>query len=109
MSAPAPASPLVGRGPTEERRRPAAPHDEAGSSAPSPSAAARLLLVAFRAYQVARTGRLSPCRFTPTCSEYAVQAVHTHGAGRGLALTARRLARCRPGGPFGPDPVPERG
>ena len=68
---------------------------------------ARIVTVLIRAYQLARTGRVSPCRFTPTCSQYAVEAVERHGAGRGLALTARRLGRCRPGGPSGYDPVPE--
>jgi uncharacterized protein len=69
--------------------------------------AARLLLAAIRAYQLARIGRVSPCRFTPTCSEYALEAVRRHGAWRGLGLTIRRLGRCRPGGPSGYDPVPE--
>ena len=46
------------------------------------------------------------CRFSPSCSHYAVDALRTHGVGRGLLLTARRLARCRPGGRRGPDPVP---
>ena len=68
---------------------------------------ARFLIAAIRAYQLARIGRVSPCRFTPTCSHYAVEAVSRHGARKGLALTARRLGRCRPGGPFGFDPVPE--
>ena len=69
--------------------------------------AARLLLTAIRAYQLARIGRVSPCRFTPTCNEYALEAVRRHGAWRGLGLTIRRLGRCRPGGPSGYDPVPE--
>jgi putative membrane protein insertion efficiency factor len=62
---------------------------------------------AIRTYQLARLGRVSPCRFTPTCSQYAVEAVERHGTGRGLLLAARRLLRCRPGGPNGYDPVPE--
>ncbi len=68
---------------------------------------ARAVTAAIRAYQLMRIGRVSPCRFTPTCSHYAVEAVERHGARRGLALTARRLGRCRPGGPSGYDPVPE--
>jgi uncharacterized protein len=68
---------------------------------------ARILLALVRAYQLSRTGRVSPCRFTPTCSTYAIEAVERHGALRGAALTARRLGRCRPGGPSGYDPVPE--
>lgn len=68
--------------------------------------AARTLVGIIRAYQAARVGHVSPCRFTPTCSHYAVTALETHGARRGLSLTIRRLARCRPGGPNGFDPVP---
>jgi putative membrane protein insertion efficiency factor len=68
---------------------------------------ARALILIFRAYQGARTGRVSPCRFTPTCSQYAIEAVNHHGAWRGLWLALRRLGRCHPGGPFGFDPVPE--
>jgi len=68
---------------------------------------ARVLLALVRAYQLSRTGRVSPCRFTPTCSAYAIEAIERHGALRGAALTARRLGRCRPGGPSGYDPVPE--
>jgi putative membrane protein insertion efficiency factor len=58
-------------------------------------------------YQVSREGRPSPCRFYPSCSSYAIEAVETHGTGRGLWLATRRLARCRPFGPSGFDPVPE--
>ena len=58
-------------------------------------------------YQRAREGRPSPCRFTPSCSQYAVEALTEHGSGRGLWLTVRRLSRCRPFGPSGFDPVPE--
>jgi putative membrane protein insertion efficiency factor len=57
-------------------------------------------------YQRAAEGRLSPCRFFPSCSDYGREAIETHGAGRGLWLTARRLLRCRPFGPSGFDPVP---
>lgn len=46
------------------------------------------------------------CRFEPTCSEYAHQALATHGVSRGLYLTLRRLLRCRPKGGWGYDPVP---
>lgn len=67
----------------------------------------RLMIGAIRLYQLARTGRVSPCRFTPTCSEYAAEAIGRYGPCRGLWLTARRLGRCRPGGPNGYDPVPD--
>jgi putative membrane protein insertion efficiency factor len=77
------------------------------ASGSSASPGARALLFVFRAYQMLRAGRVSPCRFTPSCSQYAVEAVSLHGAWRGLGLTVRRLARCHPGGSFGYDPVPD--
>ena len=58
-------------------------------------------------YQLSREGRPSPCRFYPSCSTYALEALEVHGTGRGLWLSARRLLRCRPFGPSGFDPVPE--
>ncbi len=58
-------------------------------------------------YQRAVDGRPSPCRFTPTCSSYAIEALEVHGTGRGSWLAFRRLLRCRPFGPSGWDPVPE--
>ena len=65
-----------------------------------------LMLKAIRFYQVGREGRPSPCRFYPSCSHYAAEAIEVHGSGRGLWLTIRRLSRCRPFGPSGVDPVP---
>lgn len=58
-------------------------------------------------YQQATVNRLSPCRFFPSCSTYAHEAFAVHGASRGSWLTLRRLARCRPFGASGYDPVPE--
>lgn len=46
------------------------------------------------------------CRFTPSCSEYALEALSRHGAVRGAWLTARRVSRCHPWGASGYDPVP---
>ncbi len=66
----------------------------------------RRMVAMIRWYQRAREGRPSPCRFWPSCSHYAVEAIETHGSTRGLGLTIRRLARCRPFGPSGVDPVP---
>lgn len=48
----------------------------------------------------------SACRFTPTCSAYALEALQQHGAGRGSYLAARRLVRCHPWCDGGHDPVP---
>ncbi|MGD9999572.1 MAG: membrane protein insertion efficiency factor YidD [Ilumatobacteraceae bacterium] len=59
------------------------------------------------AYQRAMEGRPSPCRFTPSCSAYALEALEVHGTLRSLFLTFRRLIRCRPFGPSGWDPVPD--
>ncbi|HET9949949.1 MAG TPA: membrane protein insertion efficiency factor YidD [Longimicrobiales bacterium] len=62
-----------------------------------------------RGYQLAISSWTLPsCRFTPTCSAYAIDAVRTHGALRGSWLALRRLARCHPWGGFGWDPVPPR-
>jgi putative membrane protein insertion efficiency factor len=68
---------------------------------------ARGLSALIRAYQHARAGRPSPCRFFPSCSAYALEAVEVHGAVRGSALAARRLCRCHPWGAHGIDLVPE--
>lgn len=46
------------------------------------------------------------CRFTPSCSAYAVEALRRHGGWRGLRLATARILRCRPGRPGGEDPVP---
>ena len=67
----------------------------------------RRMVRAIAWYQSLRPGYPSPCRFFPTCSEYASEAITTHGPWRGLWLTVRRLSRCRPFGPSGFDPVPE--
>ena len=70
-------------------------------------APARVLAEIFGAYKRFVSPLLPPaCRFTPTCSEYAREAVTRHGVSRGLALSARRLARCHPFQAGGPDPVP---
>jgi uncharacterized protein len=68
---------------------------------------ARALRGLIQLYQKARAGRPSPCRFFPTCSAYAVEAVEIHGAARGSVLAARRLCRCHPWGAHGIDLVPE--
>jgi len=66
-----------------------------------------LVLLIVRAYQIG-LGPLArgACRYQPTCSAYAVEAVERHGALRGLYLALRRVARCHPLGASGYDPVP---
>jgi putative membrane protein insertion efficiency factor len=60
-----------------------------------------------RAYQLLISPFLPPsCRFHPTCSHYAIEAMHKHGAGKGLWLSLRRIGRCHPWHPGGHDPVP---
>jgi putative membrane protein insertion efficiency factor len=60
-----------------------------------------------RGYQLAISPFLPPsCRFYPTCSEYALEALRRHGAGKGSWLAAKRICRCHPWHPGGHDPVP---
>ena len=66
-----------------------------------------LLVLPIRFYQLCISPLLGPsCRFTPTCSEYARQAIMKHGPFKGLYLAVRRLLRCHPCGGSGYDPVP---
>ena len=69
----------------------------------------RILIGVIRVYQMA----ISPwtpaaCRFTPTCSTYAMDAIDTHGVARGGLLAVKRVGRSHPWGGFGMDPVPPR-
>jgi putative membrane protein insertion efficiency factor len=68
----------------------------------------RLMLKAIGLYRMTAPVRMPRCRYLPTCSEYAAEAIERHGAGRGTWLAARRLGRCHPFGSFGFDPVPEK-
>jgi len=74
-----------------------------------------ILIFAVRAYRLtispAQTilfGPSSGCRFTPTCSVYALDAVRAHGAMKGSVLAAKRICRCHPWSECGHDPVPEK-
>ena len=69
------------------------------------------LIAPIRFYRAFISPLLPPsCRFTPTCSHYAIEAIEKHGPLKGLVLVLRRLARCHPitwlGGSHGYDPVP---
>ncbi len=68
----------------------------------------KVVTLLIRVYQYTLSPVLGPsCRFTPTCSEYAISAVQTHGVFRGTWLFVLRLAKCHPGHPGGYDPVPD--
>jgi len=70
---------------------------------------AKLLIFLIELYRTyVSPTRMPVCRFTPTCSEYAVTALRTRGLFIGLGLAAVRLAKCAPWHPGGWDPVPER-
>lgn len=67
----------------------------------------RLLIYLVKCYQYAISPMLGAhCRFTPTCSQYAVEALAKHGAAKGIWLSVRRLSRCHPHHAGGYDPVP---
>jgi putative membrane protein insertion efficiency factor len=69
---------------------------------------AKLLIAVVRAYQLFLSPFLGgSCRFQPTCSVYAMDALRTYGAWRGTGLALRRLSACHPLGRSGLDPVPE--
>ncbi len=66
-----------------------------------------ILILPLRFYQKFISPLTPPsCRFTPTCSQYAVEALHKHGPVKGLWLAIRRILRCHPWGGSGYDPVP---
>ena len=70
---------------------------------------AAILMAPIRVYRYAISPLLPPaCRFYPSCSEYALEAIGTHGPVKGSWLAARRVCRCHPWNPGGVDPVPAR-
>jgi len=70
---------------------------------------AKLLVALIRGYQLTLSPFLGgACRFAPSCSAYAREAIERHGAWRGLRLALRRLSKCHPLGSSGFDPVPPR-
>lgn len=85
------------------------PVDRYRDTARRPGPAARILLLPIRLYRTVISPLLPPtCRFYPSCSAYAVEALTVHGVFRGSWLTLRRLLRCGPWHPGGLDPVPPR-
>lgn len=69
----------------------------------------KLLHWCIRFYQIAISPMLGPrCRYIPTCSQYAIEALRTHGTLKGVYLSAGRLCRCHPWGGYGYDPVPQK-
>ena len=67
----------------------------------------RLAMRGIALYQLLRGGRPSPCRYLPSCSEYALEALERHGLWHGGSLALRRIGRCHPWSAHGIDPVPE--
>lgn len=70
----------------------------------------KLFILPIRLYQWTLSPLLGPnkCRFQPTCSHYAIEAIEEWGPLKGTYLAARRILKCHPWGPWGPDPVPRR-
>jgi len=78
-------------------------------SEPAVSAPAAVLAAGVRAYQWTLRPLIgTQCRYAPSCSDYALEALAVHGAARGSLLAARRVLRCNPWMPGGLDPVPPR-
>ena len=66
-----------------------------------------ILIIPIKAYQILISPLLGPsCRFTPTCSQYAVEAIQKYGPFKGSWLAFKRIIRCHPWGSCGHDPVP---
>ncbi len=80
------------------------PGGPAGAS--GPGWLGRRAIAAIGLYQAARSGRPTGCRYIPTCSEYATEAIREHGSAKGTLIAARRILRCTPWGGHGFDPVP---
>jgi putative membrane protein insertion efficiency factor len=74
--------------------------------APRPTLLARLLMLPIRAWRLVSVHLPPRCRFHPSCSQYALEALSQHGAGRGTWLAIRRVGRCHPWHDGGLDPVP---
>jgi putative membrane protein insertion efficiency factor len=89
--------------------QPDGPWDHTGSPDAGRTLVVGWMVSGIRGYQALRAGRPTGCRYLPTCSEYAVEALERHGVATGTWLTVKRLSRCTPWGGHGIDPVPGRG
>lgn len=67
-----------------------------------------LLLGIIKIYQLIPGAWHDSCRYTPTCSDYSIEAIKQYGSFKGMILTIKRIFRCTPWGGMGYDPVPER-
>ena len=66
-----------------------------------------LLIIPIKLYQILLSPLIGPsCRFTPTCSNYAIEAINKYGPVKGLWLAIKRISKCQPWGDSGHDPVP---
>jgi len=95
----------TGSGPVDVEERPV-PALDIPTGAPGSGWVGRRLIAVIRLYQAARSGRPTGCRYVPTCSEYATEAIEEHGAISGAFMAAKRVLRCTPWGGHGFDPVP---
>lgn len=77
----------------------------ADQALPRQSLLGTVVTMLVRAWQWLSSFRTPRCRFTPSCSEYAVESIRTHGALRGIAHSCARIARCHPWNSGGHDPV----
>ena len=69
----------------------------------------KIFIALIRFYQMCISPMLGPhCRFTPTCSQYALEAIKTYGAIKGTLLSIKRISKCHPFHEGGHDPVPEK-
>jgi uncharacterized protein len=69
----------------------------------------QVAIILLRIYRYGVSPMLPPsCRYTPTCSAYALEAIETHGAARGIILALKRVSRCHPFTSGGDDPLPPR-
>lgn len=67
----------------------------------------KIIILLIRTYQIIPLSSHKMCRFTPTCSNYMIEAIEKHGIKKGIKLGLKRISKCHPKGEFGYDPVPD--